>query len=39
MELEEIERYLKNQETGLQIELKEKEKQFRCRVDGVRNLA
>ena len=37
MNIVEIEKFIKCQQTGLQIELKEKEKQYRCRVDGVRN--
>ena len=37
MEWPDIEEWIKNQRTGLHMELEMKEKQYRCRVDGIRN--
>mmetsp|Transcript_885 Transcript_885/g.1341 ORF Transcript_885/g.1341 Transcript_885/m.1341 type:complete len:170 (-) Transcript_885:1978-2487(-) len=37
MSLQELEQFLRQQQTGLQMELAMKEKQYRCRIDGIRN--
>ena len=37
MEWPQVEEWIKNQRTGLHMELDMKEKQYRCRVDGIRN--
>ena len=37
MEWPQVEEWIKAQQTGLHMELEMKEKQYRCRVDGIRN--